>query len=67
MLSAGKLNDRVTILEPTTEQGKFGEQVTIWKAGKTVWAFNIGCNACEMGNSDIYYKQMTGWRHFHGI
>lgn len=52
MLSAGKLNDRVTILEPTTEQGKFGEQVTTWKARKTVWAnvvFQRGVYALNAG------------------
>jgi SPP1 family predicted phage head-tail adaptor len=54
MLSAGKLNDRVTILEPTTEQGKFGEQVTTWKVGKTVWAkvvFQRGVHALTAGES----------------
>ena len=52
MLSAGKLNDRVTILEPTTEQGKFGEQVTTWKVGKKVWAnvvFQRGVHALNAG------------------
>lgn len=52
MLSAGKLSDRVTILEPTTEQGKFGEQVTTWSTGKTVWAnvvFQRGVHALNAG------------------
>lgn len=52
MLSAGKLSDRVTILEPLTTQGKFGEQVTIWKDGKTVWAnvvFQRGVHALNAG------------------
>lgn len=52
MLSAGKLSDRVTILEPTTEQGKFGEQVTTWNAGKSVWAnvvFQRGVHALNAG------------------
>ena len=52
MLSAGKLSDRVTILEPTTEKGKFGEQVTTWRTGKTVWAnvvFQRGVHALNAG------------------
>lgn len=52
MLSAGKLNDRVIILEPSTEQGKFGEQVTTWKDLKTVWAnvvFQRGVHALSAG------------------
>ena len=54
MLSAGKLNDRVTILEPTTEQGKFGEQVTTWSEARTVWAnvvFQRGVHALTAGES----------------
>jgi SPP1 family predicted phage head-tail adaptor len=54
MISAGKLNNRVVILEPVTEQGKFGEQVTTWKLGKTVWAnvvFQRGVHALTAGES----------------
>ena len=52
MISAGKLNNRVKILEPLTTQGKFGEQVTVWKDGKTVWAnvvFQRGVHALNAG------------------
>ena len=52
MISAGKLNNRVMILEPLTTQGKFGEQVTIWQDGKTVWAnvvFQRGVHALNAG------------------
>lgn len=38
MLTAGKLTERVTILVPETVRGEFGEQVTSWAEGKTVWA-----------------------------
>ena len=52
MLSAGKLNERVTILEPATEQGQFGEQVTEWMPSRTVWAnviFQRGVHALTAG------------------
>lgn len=52
MISAGKLNNRVKILEPSTTQGKFGEQVTVWKDGRTVWAnvvFQRGVHALNAG------------------
>lgn len=54
MISAGKLNDRVTILVPKTEQGKFGEQVTEWTTGRTVWAnvvYQRGVHALNAGES----------------
>ena len=54
MLSAGKLSERVTILEPVTVQGQFGEQVTTWKAAKQVWAnvvFQRGVHALSAGES----------------
>lgn len=54
MLSAGKLNERVTILVPTTEQGSFGEQVTTWEAARTIWAnvvFQRGVHALTAGES----------------
>lgn len=54
MISAGKLNERVAILVPTTIQGKFGEQVTEWKNGKWVWAnvvFQRGVHALNAGES----------------
>ena len=54
MLSAGKLSERVTILEPVTAQGQFGEQVTTWKASKNVWAnvvFQRGVHALSAGES----------------
>ena len=38
MLSAGKLSERITILEPDTGQGRFGEQVITWTPSKVVWA-----------------------------
>ena len=52
MISAGKLNERVAILVPTTIQGKFGEQVTDWKNERTVWAnvaFQRGVHALNAG------------------
>ena len=52
MLSAGKLNDRVTIMVPTTLQGNFGEQLTTWKESRTVWAnvvFQRGVHALTAG------------------
>lgn len=52
MLSAGKLNDRVTIMVPTTLQGNFGEQLTTWKESLTVWAnvvFQRGVHALTAG------------------
>lgn len=52
MISAGKLKDRVTILMPTTNQGKYGEQVTTWEAVKDVWAnvnFQRGVHALTVG------------------
>jgi head-tail adaptor len=54
MLSAGKLNDRVTILSPLTEVGRFGEQVTKWNELGTVWAnvvFQRGVHALTAGES----------------
>ena len=38
MLTAGSLKDRVTILEPKLERGKFGEQTIAYIDAKTVWA-----------------------------
>ena len=52
MISAGKLKDRVTILNPINSQGKFGEQVTAWEAVKDVWAnviFQRGVHALTAG------------------
>ncbi len=52
MLSAGKLNDRVTIIAPTTTQGQFGDQVTKWEDVRTVWAnvvFQRGVHALNAG------------------
>ena len=52
MLSAGKLNDRVSILVPNTKQGQFGEQVTTWDNVRTVWAnvvFQRGVHALTAG------------------
>lgn len=54
MLSAGKLSERVIILEPVTVQGQFGEQVTTWKPVKPVWAnviFQRGVHALTAGES----------------
>lgn len=54
MLSAGKLSERVIILEPVTVQGQFGEQVTTWKPVKPVWAnviFQRGVHALTSGES----------------
>lgn len=54
MLSAGKLNDRVTIIVPKTTQGQFGEQVTTWEDVRTVWAnvvFQRGVHALNAGES----------------
>ena len=54
MISAGKLNDRVTILVPSTNQGEFGEQVTTWEPVRTVWAnvvFQRGVHALTAGES----------------
>lgn len=52
MLSAGKLNNRITILTPKTEQGNFGDQVTTWTEARSVWAnvvFQRGVHALTAG------------------
>lgn len=52
MLTAGKLNERVGIMNAEIVLGQFGEQVTTWKLTKTVWAnviFQRGAYALNAG------------------
>lgn len=37
-LQAGKMNERVTFLQPVTTVNDLGEQTTEWKERATVWA-----------------------------
>lgn len=53
MLSSGKLNERVSILAPTTTRGAHGEQITTFDEVVKVWAnviFQRGSQALTMGD-----------------
>lgn len=38
MITAGSMQERVTIIHPVVVRGEFGEQSRTWNDGSTVWA-----------------------------
>lgn len=52
MITAGAMEERVTVLVPTTTRGAMNEQVTTYEAAKEVWArvvYKKGDSALTLG------------------